>query len=135
MPIQEVVLNKPLSGQEVRDIILSKLKRALDGDTRLADYVAFPAFRYRLDLAILLAGAVHDDVQLTQESGKGPEFTDDGQGVGAVTLHQGQHEMPPNEARVEADLGVPVLGHDEKGRPVEKTVKYGKEQIRRAQGK
>jgi len=129
------VMNKPLSGQEVRDIILNKLKAALDGDTRLADYIAFPAFRYRLDLAILLQGAIHPDIQVTQDSGRGPVIPDDDQNVNAVTLHQEQHEMPPNEARVDADLGVPVLGHDEKGRPVEKTVKYAKEQVRRAQGK
>jgi hypothetical protein len=130
----EVVMNKPLSGLEVREIILNKLKRTLDGDSRLADYVAFPAFEYRLDLAILLAGAVHPDIKVVHEDHKGAPITDTTDNVSAVTIHQAQDQLPPNEARIEADLPVPVLGHDEKGRPVEKSVKYGKEQVRRARG-
>ena len=58
MPTQEVVMNKPLSGLEVREIILRRLRDTLNGDTRLADFIAYPAFSYRLDLAVLLQGAV-----------------------------------------------------------------------------
>ena len=65
MPQAEVVLNKPLTGEEVRQIIVNKLIDRLRGDTRLADYVAVPAFEFRLDLVLLLEGAVHNKIDHT----------------------------------------------------------------------
>lgn len=133
----EQVIPKPLSGEEIRQIILGKLAAALNGDTRLADYVAFPSFRYRLDLHIILETKVEEmsKIDVQHEGGRGPETVGDTANVQAVFVHQEQQEMPPNEARVEAGLGVPVQTHDEKGRPVEKLVKYGKEQVRGARQK
>lgn len=128
MPQAEVVLNKPLTGEEVRQIIVNKLIDRLRGDTRLADYVAVPAFEFRLDLVLLLEGAVHNKIEHTVESNVG-SVQADSENVTAVSAHIEQKQMPPNEARIDAGLDVPVLTHDEKGRPTEKGVKYGKEQV------
>ena len=128
MPTHETVLNKPLSGAEVRKIILAKLDTALSGDTRLADYVSIPSFRFRLDLALILNHAVEGNITVTKEDGIG---TVDEATAMALTRHLEQTEMPPNVARVDAGLGVPVLTADEKGRPIEKEVVYGKEKLAR----
>lgn len=131
MPQMETVLNKPLSGEEVRKIILAKLETVLRGDTRLSDFIAYPSFAFRLELAIMLEGAVHDKVDHTVMGGRGT-VDESSPNLSAVTHHIDQSPMTPNEARVDAGLGVPVLTHDEKGRPVEREVKYAKEQVRGA---
>jgi hypothetical protein len=133
MPQMEQVLNKPLSGTEVRKIILSKLEQALAGDTRLSDYIAFPSFQFRLDLAILLTGAVHDKINKTIESRAGEPDNPDAP-VQAVTHHLEQSPMPPNEARIDAGMGIPILTRDEKGREIEKEVKYSREARNLAKG-
>lgn len=120
----EMVLNNPLSLEEVREIILTKLRDTLRNDTRLMDYFACAAFRFHCDIAIVLQGAVHSDITLTIEGGVGQMGAPEQQHT--VVSHTEQMEMPPNQARIEAGLGVPVLTRDEQGRQVEKKVKYGK---------
>lgn len=128
MPTVETVLNNPLNGEEVREIILIKIHDALLADCRLADYIAVPNFRFRADIAIILNGAVQNEVAVTVEAGT--KSLVDESTASAITAHVQQEEMPPNIARVDAGLGVPVLTSDEKGRPVERTVKYDKTKIK-----
>jgi hypothetical protein len=134
MPAVEQVLNKPLSGEEVRRIIVSKLEQTLADDTRLAAYLAFPSFTFRLDVAIILTGSVAGNVERTIESGVGRVDEDPNQPATVLTHHVEQPLLPANEARVDAGLGVPVLTRDERGREIERTVKYTKEQKNRAKG-
>lgn len=132
MPTVEQVMNKPLSGQEVREIVIAKFREKLSGDTRLADYVAVPAFEFRIDFTMLLDGAVHNEIRDKIEHRRGTvdEHSDN---LTAITAHIQQSQMPPNQARVDAGLEVPVLSHDEKGRPVEKGVKYAKEKLQKSE--
>jgi hypothetical protein len=132
----ETVLNKPLSGEEIKLIILDKFRLTLDGDQRLSNHFAFPAFSFHGDIAIVLQGAVHDTVERTVDGGRGSVTDSPDTPASFVTAHVEQESMPPNQARVEAGLGVPVLGHDATGRPVEKEVKYPRNhQINRRQRK
>jgi hypothetical protein len=133
MPQQEQVLNKPLTGEEVRKIIIAKLESALRGDSRLVDYTAYPSFQFRLDLAIVLTGAPepHDKIERTLEGGVGDVNADPNLPATSVVHHIEQGTMPPNEARVEAGLDVPVLTRDDRGREVEKGIRYGKPVQRR----
>lgn len=120
----ETVLNKPLSGEEVKLIILDKFKLVLDGDQRLSNHFAFPAFSFHGDIAIVLQGAVHENVDRTVDGGIGSVADTPDAPAQYVTTHVEMENMPPNQARVESGLGVPVLGHDATGRTVEKEVKY-----------
>lgn len=133
MPTVEQVMNKPLSGQEVKEIMIAKLRDKLYGDTRLADYIAVPAFEFRIDLTMLLDGAVHNEIQEKIE-GKRGVVSESSDNLTAITHHIQQSQMPPNQARVDAGLEVPVISHDEKGRPVEKGVKYAKEKLQKSGG-
>ena len=134
MPGMEQVLNSPLSGDEVVRIILNRIERSLRGDTRLAAYLAFPSFQFRADIAIVLTGAIVPEVAAHVTGGKGEVADDPNVPASVVTHHVEQAPMPPNEARVEADLGVPVLTRDARGREVQREVKYTREQVKRAKG-
>lgn len=135
MPQLEQVINKPLSGTDVRRIIMSKLETALATDSRLADFIAFPAFSFKLDLAIILAGAPepHNLVNREVSGGQNEKLLTDNPGQASQIVTQHVEGLPivaglgPNDYRVDAGLGVPVLTRDEKGRQVEKEVKYAKE--------
>lgn len=129
----EQVLNRPLSGTEVRQIILAKIERALAGDSRLADFIAFPAFRFHADIAIVLQGAVHTDIDRELDGGEG-EMIPNAEDTQTIISHSESTEMPPNEARVDAGIGVPVLTRDERGREVEKLAHYDQSHIKRARG-
>lgn len=133
-------LNNPLSGEEIIEIIVTRIAEAvrhtLTRDQRLLPYFAFPSFTYHADITIALDGQVPTD--FTREV-KGstvtgpiapatpPEGTEPASQI--VTVHDEQEAMPPNAARVENGLGVPVLAKDNHGRFVEKKVKYGKKHI------
>lgn len=134
MPSAETVLNKPLSGEEVKRIILAKISDRLSHDTRLADYLAFPSFQFRADLAIVLTGAVVAEIKAEVTGGVGTVTDNPDQPATVVTSHVQQDPMPPNEARLDAGLGIPILASDGKGRLIEKDVKYSREQMARARG-
>jgi hypothetical protein len=135
MPNAEQVLNSPLTCLEIRQIIQAKLEQALAGDSRLAEYVAVRAFEFKLDLAIILAGAVHTEIAHAVTGGKGTvtDSPDDPNIV--IVRHVEQGQVSPNEARIDAGLGVPILTRDEKGRQVERHAHYTPEQKNRAQGR
>src|SRR4029077_1506277 len=92
---------------------------------------AFPAFQFRLDLAVMLSGTVETKVHIQATGGQGT-LTDD---AIALTHHIEQSPMPPNEARLENGMGIPVLASDGKGRLVEKEVKYTREQQERVKAR
>lgn len=129
----EQVLNRPLSGAEVRQIIVAKIERMLAGDSRLADFIAFPAFRFHADIGIVLQGAVHEEISRELDGGQG-DMIPNAEDEQTLLLHAEQAEMPPNEARVDAGIGVPVLTRDERGREVEKLAHYDKSHIDRVRG-
>jgi hypothetical protein len=122
----EQVLNKPLSGEEVRRIIMVKIGEMLTMDSRLAGHMAFPAFAAKVTIAIQLEGAVHPNVDREIDIKHNNPGSDPNVPAEYVVLSTEQTAMPPNEARVDAGLGVPVLTHDERGREVEREVKYAK---------
>jgi hypothetical protein len=129
----EQVLNRPLSGAEVRQIIVAKIERMLAGDSRLADFIAFPAFRFHADIGIVLQGAVHEEISRELDGGQG-DMVPNAEDEQTIVSHTSQTEMPPNEARVDAGIGVPVLTRDERGREVEKLAHYDKSHIERVRG-
>lgn len=128
----EQVLNKPLSGEEVRRIIMVKIGEMLTTDSRLAGHMAFPAFAAKVTIAIELEGAVHPKIDREIDIKVGDPGSDPNRGAEYAVLSTEMTPMPPNEARVDAGLGVPVLTHDEKGREVEREVKYAKPVKRKA---
>ena len=122
----EQVLNKPLSGEEVRRIIMVKIGEVLTSDSRLAGHLAFPAFAAKVTIALQLERAVHPNIEREIDIKVGNPGEDPNRGADFSVLTVEQEAMPPNDARVDAGLDVPVLTHDEKGREIEKGVKFAK---------
>lgn len=122
----EQVLNNPLSGEEVRRIIMVKIGEMLTMDSRLAGHMAFPAFAAKVTIAIQLEGAVHPKVDREIDIKAGNPGEDPNRAATYAVVETEMTPMPPNEARVDAGLGVPVLTHDEKGREVVREVKFAK---------
>jgi hypothetical protein len=116
------ILNQPLSGEEIKSIILAKIKRALDNEGRITNFAAYPSFRFVADISILVPGAVHDQIDRQVEGGVGE--MPPGQPATGITVTAGQEEVHPNVARQQAGLGIPTLTTDQQGRSVEKAVVY-----------
>lgn len=124
----EQELIKPLSGSEIKEILVKAFRQALDRDMFLADYVTFPRFSASIAWDALLIGSSNSTVKakISVSSGVDP-------GPGAETqLTGGTEAIPegdPNVIRKEYGVGVPVLTKDQKGRTVEKLVNYGEEKV------
>lgn len=122
----EQELIKPLTGSEIKEIMVKAFRQALEKDLFLADYVTFPRFSASIAWDALLIGTSTSQVKakISVSSGVDP-------GPGAETQITGSTETipegDPNVIRKEFGVGVPVLTKDQKGRVVEKLVNYGEE--------
>ena len=128
----EQVLNKPLSGEEIRQMIVKQVEKMLAGDSRLAAHFAFPACSFSVKVHIDLAHSQLSPVD-RETSGVMNENpnTHNYPRIESVDEEISVPELPPNEARVEHDIPVPVLAKDDKGRTVEKRVKYDRASLRK----
>lgn len=80
-----------ITGRELKEIILSELKRHLDADSRFANHVTYPVFSYRWALAV------------NAYPSEPPEFEVK---VGPLTVKAPGADMPEGDAPViEIDLG------------------------------
>lgn len=135
----EQVLNKPLSGEDVRRIIMVKIGDMLTRESRLAGHMAFPAFSAKVTIAIQLENAVHPNIDRELDikdaaEGEKPFGTVPERPSEFAVMTEEIEKMTPNEARIDAGLGVPVLTRDEKGREVEKEIKYERPAKKRKAG-
>lgn len=132
----ENVVNAPLSGEEIQQVIVNKVREALKRNQRLLPYLAFASFSFKAEIVILLGGVQNSElVQPVIHSisgSQGATVDPDAEGSDVVTEHVEQQEAPPNQVRIDNDLPVTVLAKDHMGRQIEKKVKYGKD--RRAVG-
>lgn len=128
----EKVLNKPLSGEEIRQMIVNQVVKMLAGDIRLAGHHAFPACSFNVKIHLELA---HSQLSPVEREVSDVIGDSTGLDIDRDDKEATVPEMSPNEARVENDLPVPVLTKDEKGRPVEKKVKYSRDKLRQTKAK
>lgn len=122
----EQAINKPLSGEEIRAIIMTKIKDLLDGDCRLSSHTAFVAMRGKFSIALELEGNYPISMDRETEFKVGKPGEDPNRPAEYAVMTEAIDPMHPNEARYEAGLDIPTLSHDEKGRQVERGVNYGK---------
>ena len=131
----EQVLNKPLSGEEIRQMIVNQVVKMLAGDIRLAGHHAFPACSFNVKIHLELAHSQLSPVDREISGGVGTMPAPQPDWPVTPVMDETVPEMPPNEARVENDLPVPVLTKDDKCRPVEKKVKYSRDKLRQTKAK
>jgi hypothetical protein len=125
------VLNTPLSGAEIQEVIVNRIREALRRDQRLLPYMAFAAFSFKANIAIVLGGTnnatLGQGIDTSVVGQAGPEIDPNAEDSDVTVVHAEQSEATPNQVRIDNDLPVTVLSKDHAGRPVERKVKYGKD--------
>lgn len=118
----ERVLAKPLSGTEVIEAIVSRLREQLQKDCFLAGHMAYSAFSFKCSIDIKFQASRIEGTS-TQVSGSlGEEDLE--QPIATETVEVSDEPKPPNEVRRESGQDVPVLAKTPQGRLEERKVRY-----------
>ena len=119
----EKTIAKPLSGLEVKEAILDRIRKQMNADCTLRDIEAYGAFSFYCTLTVnfqTLGATKATSIELTGIEGEvDPEIPEESETITATDV-----ERPPNEVRRDSGQGIPVLTKDEHGHMVEKTVNY-----------
>ena len=109
----ELTLNDPLSGAEIKEIILNKIKQRLDGDCTLFDGLAYAGFSANWDIKVAFVRSLTPPTLVWGEVGQIPEGPTET--AGATTIADTYNSPSPNVARQENDLPIPVMVQTPKG--------------------
>ena len=130
----EQVLVKPLSSDEILEIIINKLRQAKEKNCLLARHLAYSTFRFKAHVEInfqttgILTEATLDAGG--QEGSVDAEIPED-----SVVLDFEEEEKPPNQLRQENDMPVTVARKAPGGKMVEEKVHYTDPKFVRKAGK
>lgn len=123
MALNERTIAKPLSGGEIIEAIIVKVRDTLRRDCFLANHIAYDSYS--------LTGSLRVQFQKTNTAikettvhvrGSGGEESD--QPMEAAEVEVSDEPKPPNDVRVESGQGVPTLATKPSGSVEEKRVKY-----------
>lgn len=122
----EQTMNNPLSGAEVVEAVLDRLRTELRKDCYLNPSSAYDWFSCKVSIELDMHDAgslIKVDRAVTAENGDKPGEVESLQHVSG-----GFHidPAPPNVVRVETGQPVPTLTRDEHGKDVVKGVRYGR---------
>jgi hypothetical protein len=134
--MNEITLNKQLSGREIKDAILFKISQALDKDSTVADHLAFNSFALHATIIVNLPSAVVTKAQVVVEESSPEEITaineviaqengTEPEGIDEAVLFVKMPEMAPNAVRLETDQPLTVQVQEGR-RVIERKVKYRK---------
>jgi hypothetical protein len=120
--MSEATIAVPLSGEEVVESIIERVRTMLYNDCHLNPALAYQAFEAEIHIRLKLCDA--------QSSGETTEFADKMSGGDRKILEaeafSRMEQRPPNAVRQEASLGIPTLVEDSQGRKEVRHVKYPK---------
>lgn len=121
MPKTEV-LNDPLAGEEIKQIILQKIEAALNANGPLVDDLTYPGFRVKFDIKIEF---VRSAVPGTLVWGDVKEGEQAGTTVPLEASAEYASDPSPNKTREDNDLPLPVMVNTPTG-PQRKRVRISK---------
>lgn len=120
----ERTIVKPLSGDEIIESIVTKIRSQLARDCFLNPHLAYASFSYQAEIRVQFqnTGTAIKETY-ARASGQGGDEQDD---IDTESIDVSVSEVPksPNDVRVEAGIGVPVLATKPSGGIQEKRVKY-----------
>ena len=130
MPLNERTLAKPLSGAEIREAIIHKLREQMQRDCFLAPHIAYASFSFQLKLDVQFQNTGTSIKETTIRA------TDAGGEVIAADMEHAElavsgEPQPPNEVRVETGQGVPTVVQKPQGGIEERKVKYDPKSVQR----
>ena len=122
--MNEMTIAKPLSGPEIIEAIVYKIRENLGKNTLLSPHRAYKSFSFDNVLTINLNSQCLP-VEQAMGFAKGGS---DGEHNGEETtiINQSQPALSPNEVRRDTEQGVPVLVKTPQGKVEEKRLKYAK---------
>jgi hypothetical protein len=130
--MSERVLANPLSGQEVIEAIIDKIRISLRRDCFLSPNLAYDYFsaKIRIELSCHDVGRKAEVTQEIVETQGEVNLEDE-------ALNESDHSFeinpaPPNEVRVETGQDVPVLSRGTDGKPEIKGIKYSRKKVEKA---
>ena len=134
--MNEITLNKQLSGRVIKDAILYKISSALDKDSTLADYLAFNTFAFSANIIVNMPSAVIDKATIHAEDGDAEEVQtiadeqdeapEGGGWVEEAVVKAKMEEMAPNAVRLETEQPLTVQVQEGR-RVIERQVHYKRE--------
>ena len=119
----EKTIAKPLSGQEVLDAIIFKIREQMRRDCFLASHIAYDSYSFQGTIRIQFqkTGTAIKETNITAR-GKGGEQSD--RQMESVDVEVSDEPKPPNEVREETGQGIPALVTKPTGGVEEKKLKY-----------
>ena len=119
----ERVLAKPLSGAEVIEAVVVRIREQLQKDCFLSPHMAYGSYSFTCNIDIQFQGSriagTHATVRGEQSVADAPQTEKESQ---QVTISD--EPKPPNEVRRETGQEVPVLAKTPQGRLEERRVRY-----------
>ena len=122
--MNEQTLNKPLSGEELIEIMVRQIKLKLQSNCFLAKHVAYPAFSFTAVIQVNFQNT-GTRIQGTSAQISGSEGKMDPEAESETEIEEvsGQYDAP-NIARRENDIPIPVITRTPQGGIEEKRIKY-----------
>jgi len=106
----ELTLNDPLSGSEIKKIILQRIENALNKDCTLQDDLSYPSFSMIFEINLKYARASVPSTLVWGKVDGELEKPLEGEMEEIIESVKASYESgPPNVARQEHDLPIPVM--------------------------
>lgn len=122
--MSEITIAEPLSGAEVIDSILEKVRETLMRDCYLNPASAYESYSADIHVAVRLKDCGREPVVVSEVHVESETPVDED---AALTESDAQlYDAPPNEVRQDAGLPIPTLVEDSQGRKEVKRVRYGR---------
>lgn len=103
--MSEKTLNDPLSGEEIKTIILHRISQALDRDCTLMNDISYASFALDFNIRLRFDRSITPGTALWGNHSEGPPVTE----KSTLNIAKDSYDEPsPNRARIEHDLPVPV---------------------------
>jgi hypothetical protein len=119
----EKTLAKPLSGGEIIEAIVSKIRQQMQRDCFLAPHIAYASFSFQATVRVQFqnTGTAIKETMVTS-TGLGGEVSN--ADMESAEVEVSDEPKPPNDVRVESGQGVPALVTKPTGGVEEKKIKY-----------
>jgi hypothetical protein len=125
--MSEITIAQPLSGEEVVEAILDRIRVSLYKDCYLNRVSAYESFTADIHIALKAkdCGRIAEVVQDVAVASENPVDED----AALVEADLRLYDQPPNEVRQETGQGIPTLITEHDGQQVIKKIKYSRRPV------
>ena len=103
MPLEKS-LNDPITAAEMKEIIMARVRKALDANSLLADDITYPAFGFRFEATLIFPQRLNPPKKSLIWDRQGAQ-----EGIEEQVIEEYQSPDSPNLTRQENGLPLPVM--------------------------